>query len=448
MKEQTIELQNICTKIANELHILKYDIYGIAKEDSSASSKELKPFALSTSQKKSLTLRVWNKQNQIGIASTSNLTESGLKRAFQIAYDSSQFVKNDSENDFSSLCNEKLNRYEEKKLDELNSIKDLTNAAIKAEDTILKSNSAFKTVPYNKVNQSHLSRFYFNSNGVFRYQDISSAYCYFYPLAEQENKIPRQLGHLAVADCFQNLDWSECAKSAVEKTSKHLNYQKVKSGNYTVIFAPEAFLSLVNAFSNFFNAQNILDKKSLSTEGTLNTQISTSLLNIMDSPFHERNVSPIYFDEEGSPTKDLSIIENGILKSFIHTSYTARKMNTTPTGHTNLGAKLTASPYFLRIFASNNQTQQEPLIKDKTVIYVEDVKALHAGINALQGSFSLPFDGFIVENNERTSIESATVAGDFLTLLKQIIYVSNREEVTPSGICPEIWVENLSITGS
>lgn len=153
----------------------------------------------------------------------------------------------------------------------------------------------------------------------------------------------------------------------------------------------------------------------------------------------------LFFDEEGTPTSELTIIENGILKNFIHTSYTAKIFNTQPTGHTSTGAKLTAHSHFLRIFSSDKQAIPE---SNTEYVYIEYVKALHAGINALQGSFSLPFDGFIVRNGKRDSIEFATVAGDFLTLLKNIVYVSPEEKVTHSGICPEIWVKDLSITGN
>jgi PmbA protein len=81
------------------------------------------------------------------------------------------------------------------------------------------------------------------------------------------------------------------------------------------------------------------------------------------------------------------------------------------------------------------------------VILIDDLQALHAGVKALQGSFSLPFDGWIINKGVKTSIESATVAGDFLEVLKSIIYVEKEVELTPGGVCPRIWVDELSITG-
>ena len=57
------------------------------------------------------------------------------------------------------------------------------------------------------------------------------------------------------------------------------------------------------------------------------------------------------------------------------------------------------------------------------------------------------FDGWLVKNGDRTSIESATIAGDILTLLKNIIQIENKQYETHQGISPHIWVEELAVTG-
>ena len=442
------QLRETCKKISSSLNIHKYDVYGMKKEESSAGSKEKKPFALSAYHKNAVTLRIWNKENQVGITSTSNLTEEGIKTAFEIALNSALFFDKNMNYNFSPLCQEKINAEHSNQDQDFVSIQKLADAAVECENTILNSHPSIKSVPYNKVTQNFYEKFYFNSDNAFRHQTISSSFCYFFPLAQEENKVPRQLGHVTQAYYFKELDYSNCAKIALEKTIKYLNYEKVQSGNYTVVFAPEAFLDIVGAFANFFNAQNILDNKSLSTKETLNTKIAAENFNISDCPLHKDNIGAQFFDEEGTPTSEMAILENGVLKNLIHTSYTAEKFNTKPSGHTSIGAKLTAHPYFLKISSSKNATQTKPS-SPKTFIYIEEVKALHAGINALQGSFSLPFDGFIVNQDKRVSIESATVAGDFLNLLKNIIYVSPEEKSTPAGVCAEeIWVESLSITGN
>ena len=68
-------------------------------------------------------------------------------------------------------------------------------------------------------------------------------------------------------------------------------------------------------------------------------------------------------------------------------------------------------------------------------------------MKASQGSFSLPFDGWLIRGGETRSIEAATVAGDIRAVLKGLIGFEGPAKITPDGLCPHVWVEGLSITG-
>ncbi|WGL58879.1 TldD/PmbA family protein [Pigmentibacter sp. JX0631] len=437
--------------IARSLGIKKYDVFGSAKEESSASAKNKKPFGLNSSSKSYLLVRVWNDKQQAGVTSTSNLTYAGLTDALILAHSSAEYGSTENIYDFSENSqNTSKNIQVINDLENKVTMHDLVEKSIEAETKILDHSSIFKSVPYNKVADSYSKRFYFNSLGAIKVADSNVAYCYFYPLAQEPNKIAREAGHVSISKGFQNLNVLDCAEKAIKKTENHLNYTNIKSGKYKTIFSPEAFLDLLYAFSNFMNAQNILDKKSLLTIENLNSQIAASILNLSDSPLHSANPDPCYFDEEGTITNNINIIQEGKLVTFLHSSFTAQKFNTKSTGHCHLGSKLTISPYFLHVSKNNNinSAQYSSLSQENNVIYIENVKALHAGVNALQGSFSLPFDGFLLNNEKKVSIESATVAGDFLSLLNNIIYIDDNETVTHKGISPNIWIKELSITGN
>jgi PmbA protein len=81
------------------------------------------------------------------------------------------------------------------------------------------------------------------------------------------------------------------------------------------------------------------------------------------------------------------------------------------------------------------------------LVLIDSLSALHAGVKASQGSFSLPFDGWLLQGGEARSIEAATVAGDIRTLLNAIVGFEGEAKITPDGLCPHGWVEGLSITG-
>jgi PmbA protein len=443
------QLKTEILSIANSLGIEKYDVFGHTKEESSASSKNKKPFSLNSSSKSYLLIRVWNNNNQVGVTSTSNLTYSGLKDALTLAYSSAEYGSLENLYDFSENClSENENFYIQHNHLNAPKMDELVAKCVQAESKILEKSSVFKSVPYNKVSDSLSTKFYFNSLGAFKAEDKNISFCYFYPLAQEEGKIAREAGHVSIVNGFQNLNVDECAEKAITKTQNHLKYKNIKTGKYQVVFSPEAFLNLLNSFSNLFNAQNILDKKSLSRAETIGTQIASSLFTLYDSPLHENNPYKESFDEEGTRTQNIEIIKDGVLKTFLHSSYTAKKFQTKSTGNTNIGAKLTISPHFLHVIAPQGNINKLDLKTEKNVVYIEAVKSLHAGVNPLQGSFSLPFDGFLVDQGIKESIESGIVAGDFLTMLNSICYIGEEVEVTSNGISPEIWVKELSITGN
>jgi PmbA protein len=318
---------------------------------------------------------------------------------------------------------------------------------ITLEQELLAAHPAIQSVPYNGLAQRELERFYLNSDGARRAEGRSIASIYLYTQTEEAGRKPRSAGAFRINRDLEHLDLQGCLQEAAAKTISHLNYQKIKSGKYTVVFSPEAFLSLLGAFSNMVNAQNILDKQSLSTIESLGQQVASPLLSVYDDALHPDNVGAETFDGEGTPTQRIALIENGVLKNFLHSAGTAKRMHAQPTGHANLGAKVTVSPHFYHVVQGAPATQEYSLTTANNVVLIDDLQALHAGVQALQGSFSLPFDGWLIENGQKVSIESATVAGDFRELLNSILYVGKEAELTPAGVCPQIWVEALSITG-
>jgi len=431
---------------AEKLKIKKYDIYGSSVDQTSVQVFQGEPKQVKASQKSSVIVRVWNEDNQIGVTSTTDVDPVGLELALKTAYEASKFGVKEHIPDFSLEAKSPL---PEVKFDlgTPSSPADLIEQLLTVEADLLKAHSAIASVPYNGISEQAIERFYLNSDGALREENRTYATIYLYSTTEQENKKPRSGGAYKIASSFDKLDIDGCAQETVTKTISHLDYKPIKSGKYTVVFSPEAFLSLLGAFSNLYNAQSILDKQSLSTPESLGEKIASPLLSLSDNALHPANVSGETFDGEGTPTRNLPLIVEGVLTNFLHSSVTAKRMNAQPTGNASIGAKVSISPNFFHVFRGQQPTTEYNLDEVENVILVDDVQALHAGVNSLQGSFSLPFDGWLVNKGEKTSIEAATIAGDFLDLLKSIIFVEEEAEITPGGVCPRIWVENLSVTG-
>lgn len=440
------QLQKFCSQAATMCGVTKYDFYSSYVEESTVKVQGGKPDAMTEAQKTSAIVRVWSQHGAVGVTSTSDVSEQGILNALKIAKDVAEICDPTDAPDFSPAARDALQTKTTEKIVPLIPTNDALAQLLGAEDQLLKACPEIKSIPYNALAQKGMMRVYLNSDGSLRFEASNISYAYLYSLAQRPDGKPRSAGESVVSVTAPELDLKKCVQVVADKTKDFLNYKTVPSGQYKVVFKPEAFLSLLGAFSNMFNAQRVLDKQSLSKPETLGSLVASDLLTVYDDPLHAGNIGAQAFDSEGTPTRRITLVEKGKLVNFLHSAGTAKRMNAKPTGHANIGAKVSISPHFFHVDPISENSHD--FSKEDKYIVIDNLHALHAGVNALQGSFSLPFDGWIVEHGQRTSLDSVTVAGDFLSVLKTIAYVGTCAEATPSGVCPEIGVDVLSITGA
>tara|TARA_Y100001968_G_scaffold226317_1_gene209096 strand:+ start:209 stop:1597 length:1389 start_codon:yes stop_codon:yes gene_type:complete len=443
-------LNNLLEKYSKESEIKKWDIGASSSTDISVQVQQGKAKQLKGSQKNSMTLRVWNKNNQVGITSTSDLTSEGIKKAMLGAIEASLFGNEKESPEFSSLAKTKIEELNTK-VSNPHSIDELLIILKKAEKQLIETHKSIDSVPYNGLNESFMERIYINSDGANRHMKLSQSSIYLYAKAVEDGKKPRSAGGIKINSNLEELDINSCIKETSNKLISHLNYKSIETNKYLICFTPEAFLQLISAFSSMFNARSIIDGLSLMNEDSIGKQISVPNLNISDEGLHPENVGAFSFDGEGTPTQNIKLVKNGILMNLLHSEATARKFGVQPTGHAGLGAKVSVSPDWLVVSKSEsiNDKDESLSIKNtvKEYILIDELSAIHSGVKASQGSFSLPFDGWIVKNGNKTSIEAATVAGDILKVLNSIVKIENEQIFTHQGISPHVWVENISITG-
>ena len=443
-------LIDILTKHSTEANISKWDLGASSSRDISVQVQQGEAKQLKGSQRNSLTLRIWNNENKVGITSTSDLTNDGIKKAVKGAIDASEFGNKNESPEFSTLAKAPLTELD-LNISQSHSINELLLILKNAEKELIDKHKSIDSVPYNGLSESYMERLYINSEGANRYMELTQSSIYLYAKGQEENKKPRSAGAIKVDNNLKALDIESCINETSNKLISHLNYKAIETKKYLVCFTPESFLQLISAFSSMFNARSILDGLSLMNIDSLGKQIAVKNLNISDEGLHPENIGAFNFDGEGTPTQNIDLVKSGILTNLLHSEATARKFGVQPTGHAGLGAKVSVSPDWLVINKSNNvpnKSEELSLINTvKEYILIDELSALHSGVKASQGSFSLPFDGWIVMNGKKISIEAATIAGDILNILNNIVKIEDKQFVTHQGISPHVWIENISITG-
>jgi len=439
------------SRLARGQGIERWDLGAACSTDTSVQVDRGEAKQMKGAQRSSITVRVWNDAGLVGITSTSDLSDGGLERALSGARDASAFGNPDDRPAFSPLATAPLPTLEQPLLPAV-PILQLLATLKEAERQLLERHPAIGTVPYNGLAQRSSERLYLNSDGACRHQQLSTASLYLYARAEEAGRKPRSAGAVRLAYGATDLDLEGCISEAADRTISHLDYAPIPTGHYTCVFSPEAFLDLIGAFSSLFNARAVLDGISLSRRDSLGQALAVPFLSIHDNGLHPGNIGAAAFDGEGTPTRRLTLLEGGVLRHFLHSEATARAFGVDPTGHAGLGAKVSVGPDWFEVGPTPGSDGGQQGLDHRAwsggdLVVIDSLSALHAGVKASQGSFSLPFDGWLVRNGERRSIEAATVAGDIRQVLKAIVGFDGEAKVTPDGLCPHVWVEGLSITG-
>ena len=439
-------------ELAASQGIRRWDLGASCSTDTSVQVDRGEAKQMKGAQRSAITVRVWNDDGLVGITSTSDLSPQGLEKALSGARAASAFGNPDDTPAFSPLATAPLAELDQP-LRPSRPILSLLETLRDAERHLLERHPAIGTVPYNGLAQRRSERLYLNSAGACRMQRLTTASVYLYAKAEEAGRKPRSAGAVRLAYGADDLDLAGCIDEAAERTISHLDYAPIDTGRYTCVFSPEAFLDLVGAFSSLFNARAVLDGVSLSNRDSLGQQLAVPFLSITDNGLHPGNIGASAFDGEGTPTRPLPLLDGGVLANFLHSEATARAFGVAPTGHAGLGAKVSVSTDWFEVGPTpgsgggpqglDHLQQSEP----RGLVVIDSLSALHAGVKASQGAFSLPFDGWLVRGGERRSIEAATVAGDIRQLLQAIVGFEGDARITPDGLCPHVWVEGLSITG-
>ena len=290
-----------------------------------------------------------------------------------------------------------------------------------------------------------------SSRGLDRHYRSNIAYALVYPLVSDagENKTYFEI---ALSRDFGALDVAKLSRDAVGGALKRLGAKEIKSGTYPVVFTPKAMADLLSAFSDVFSAKAALEGKSLLAE-KVGQAVASAKLTVLDDALRPDGLATRPFDDEGVASRAVALIEDGVFKTFLHNTQTARRMGGASTGHAARGGyKGTLGVAPSNLYVKPGAHALSALVAgDGPVVVIDDLQGLHAGTNAISGDFSLQAQGMLFEGGkEAHPVHNFTVAGNFLALLAGVEAVGDDLRFFPSGAyigSPSVRVAALAIAG-
>ena len=250
---------------------------------------------------------------------------------------------------------------------------------------------------------------------------------------------------------LDTIDLDALTKKAADTALQKLGGEPAPTGQYPVVFDPEAMSDLLQTYSSIFSSEAA--QKGLSKlAGQEGQTVASALVTVVDDPFHASTRFARNFDAEGSPTYCKNVIENGEFKTLLYNLKTAAVAGKKTTGNAakaGYAGNVGISPFTMYL-APGEITEEGLLAKAGEGVYINSLGGLHAGADPISGDFSLQSSGFMIRGGKKAEyVKSFTVAGNFYELLKNITAVASNLEMPGMGRfgSPSVLVEGLSVAG-
>ena len=377
---------------------------------------------------------------QKGNASTSDLSEEAIKNTVEAAL---AIAKYTSPDDCTGLADKELMAFEAPDLELYHGasidVEQATKLALEAEQSALEYDAKIVNSNGASFNSHTGVRVYGNTHGMLQ-SYLSSRYSLSCSVIggeldqlenDYEYTVSREF------DALSSADWvgQNCAKKVIAR----LNPQKLTTREVPVIFLNDVATGLISHLTGAISGGSLYRKSSFLLDH-LGKQVLPDWFQISERPHLLKRLASTPFDSEGVRTQDLEIIQDGVLQTYLLTSYSGRKMGMQSTGHAggihnwlvkpNLTGGLTAL-----------------LRQMSTGLLVTDV--MGQGVNIVTGDYSRGAAGFWVENGEiQYPVAEITIAGQLQDMLKNIVAVADDIEHRSNIQTGSILLDKMKISGN
>ncbi|MHA1421294.1 MAG: TldD/PmbA family protein [Candidatus Thorarchaeota archaeon] len=223
--------------------------------------------------------------------------------------------------------------------------------------------------------------------------------------------------------------------------------KSIDGGEMPLILSPRALWAVLGTgFGKALDARQVQDGKSYLVD-SIGSQIASTNLEITDNGLLEGALGSRPFDSEGSPSQSTPLIDSGVLRNYLHDSYSSKKDGIESTGNANRGsyrATPSIGPTNL-VITTGSPTLDEMISEVKKGVlctFTFDKP------NFVTGELSaMIMEGFLISNGEiRHALKSTLFGTTMQDLLKKTILVGSEVVSWENIVSPPIFVESVRIT--
>jgi len=232
-----------------------------------------------------------------------------------------------------------------------------------------------------------------------------------------------------------DLDVAKAAGDAAERATRMLGARKPASRRVTVLFDPLITARFLGVLSAALSGEAALKGRSMFA-GREGEAVAVPLLTLADDPTEPRAFGSGPYDAEGLASRRNVLIEDGVLQSFLHNTYTGRRSGR-PSNASAVRGGFKSTPGVgsrALVLSPGRQSQEELMADAGEGLLVQSVTGMHSGANPVSGDFSVGVEGLMVRGGSPAEpVREATVASTLQRMLLDVVAVGGDVEWLPGG---------------
>ncbi|NLS53233.1 metalloprotease PmbA [Hafnia alvei] len=384
-----------------------------------------------------LGITVYHQQRK-GSASSTDLSPDAIARTVQAALDIARYTSPDP---FAGPADKELLAFDAPDLDlfhpaELDAERGIELAA-RAEQASLQFDPRITNTEGGSFNSHYGIKVFGNSHGMLQSYSSSRHSLSSCVIAEHEGDMERDYAYTIARDIndLKTPEWvgEECAR----RTLSRLAPRRLPTMEAPIMFAAEVATGLFGHLVGAISGSSVYRKSTFLLD-SLGKQILPEWLTINEQPHLLKGMASTPFDSEGVRTVERNIVENGVLQTWLMTSYSARKLGMQSTGHAG-------GIHNWRI-AGQGLGFEDMLKKMGTGFLVTEL--MGQGVSGVTGDYSRGAAGFWVENGEiQYPVSEVTIAGNLKDMWSNLVTMGDDIELRSNIQCGSALLEAMKIAG-
>ncbi len=255
-------------------------------------------------------------------------------------------------------------------------------------------------------------------------------------------------GWYAVERCFARLETPESVgREAARRALRRLGARKVATMRAPVVFDPEMAASLLGSLCSAVNGYGLYKGVSF-LAGRLGEVIAPPTVTVLDDSLLSHGLGSRPFDGEGLPTRKTTVVERGVLTSYLLDTYSGKKLGLASTGNASrsVGESPSVGPTNFHLVPGGTDPR-DIIASVKQGLYVTEL--IGFGVNLVTGDYSKGAAGLWIENGELAyPVEEITIAGNLKQMLRDIEMIGNDLRFRSRVVSPTIKIAEMTIAGN